>query len=441
MFGRNFLGSLFVIALFAIAECPAQPGPGAGAPSGPSNASFEGQLPPPYAGSPSSSGGNGRTIFEEIPDDRGWLFEGSPLSKAVENSFRHAFFRTEYLTWSFEPPGRVVLGENRLVSPGEPFSFGDPRVPFDATDPATNVTRNGFVPTMDSYNPSGNNGFRGTFGMPVGPGALEVSAFVFQKSNLTQDLTKLMAISLFGLPETVGLPSTAPIFIAQPVLVGGSLSKTSLVYTDTYRSALQTGVWGVEANYVFSPPNLGSGDPFTICPIAGFRYFDFQETLNQSGVYKFSTDGGVTTTDVLRRIDDSTFNHSYGPQIGLRTEVNFARLTIGAEPKIMLGLNSYTANLQTANIISPTEAPLRIRDDGTTFSPLADVKVYSRLSLTQNLGVFVSYNALWEGQVTRPFDNIVYNTTAGGAANDFKQNVTETDVVLQGMSFGAELRY
>lgn len=438
MFGRKSLGSLFVLAVLAPAVCMAQPGSGYGPPSGsprPMMLPSSGQYPPQYVGTPTQNGGNSRTIFEELPDDRGWLFDDSPLNKSLESSFRHAFFRTEYLLWGFGKPGRIQLSAPRLVSPTDPIATGESTDAFTATNPTTGQTGTATAPNLDSFDLGANNGFRGTFGMPFGPGAFEASAFIFQTSNDTHDFTNLI------IPAEVGPPAVEATFIAQPVLISGALSTDSLVYTESYQVSLKTAVWGTEANYVFAPPNVGTGDFFTISPIVGFRYFNFRETLNQSGVYQFSTNGGVTTTDVRRRIDASNGNNSYGPQIGLRTEVNIARLTIGAEPKIMLGLNSYTANLQTANILNPTETPLNIRGDGTNFGPLADIKVYSRFALTQNLGVFIAYNALWAGQLTRPYDNIVYNTAAGGAVNDFQQKVNTTDAVLQGMSFGAEYRY
>ena len=107
----------------------------------------------------------------------------------------------------------------------------------------------------------------------------------------------------------------------------------------------------------------------------------------------------------------------------------------------MLGLNSYKANLFTQNILSDTEPVLNIHDKETTFGPLADLKLYSRLALNQNLHVFASYNLLWAGMLTRPANNIVYNTSVITGAGAFQQNVRTTDAVLQGLSVGAEFRY
>lgn len=431
MFGRMSFGSLFVLALLAPGVCWAQAGYGYG-PAGPMASPYQGQYVPPTAGATTPNGGNRRTIYEEIPDDRGWLFDDSPLSKSLENSFRHAFFRTEYLLWSFSDPGRVVLGAPLL-------SGADPRNPANVpvNDRATGAPIGfGVVPTLDSIQLRGNNGFRGTFGIPVGPGAFEASAFIFATNSSNLNLTNQIK------PRDLNDPFSFATFVAQPVLVEGAPSIQSLVYDVSYQAQLTTKVWGTEANYIFAPPNAGAGDFLTFSPLVGVRYFNFQERLNQTGVYEQS-DGAVIPTfvAVTSRIDSSTINNSYGPQIGFRSEVNISRLTLGAEPKVMLGLNSYRTTLFTQNILSNTEPNLSVIDTKTTFGPLADLKLYSRFALSQNLHVFAAYNLLWAGSVTRPYNNVVYNTSVIAGTGAFQQNTRSTDVVLQGLSVGAEFRY
>ena len=259
MFGRMSFGSLFVLALLAPGVCWAQPGYGyapANGPSGPMMSPYSGQYVPQYSGAPTPNGGNNRTIYEEHPDDRGWLFDDSPLSKSLENSFRHAFFRTEYLLWSFGDPGNVVLGSQLL-------SGLDPRDPLNVpvNDRATGAPVGlGIVPTLDSVQLSGNNGFRGTFGLPVGPGALEASAFIFQTNTAQLDFTgSIVAVD----PDD---PFSVATFVAQPVLVEGALSDANLMYDVSFQAVLKTSVWGTEANYVFAPPNAGAGDFIYVPP-------------------------------------------------------------------------------------------------------------------------------------------------------------------------------
>jgi putative beta barrel porin BBP7 len=433
MFGRMSFGSLFVLALLAPGVCWAQAGYGYGPPNGPPGPmmpTYQGQYAPPMAGAPTPNGGNGRTIYEELPDDRGWLFDDAPFSKAIANSFRHAFFRTEYLLWSFRDPGRVVLGAELL-------SGDDPRDPLNVpvNDRTTGAPIGfGIVPTLDAVRLDGNNGFQGTFGLPVGGGAFEASAFVFANSSGVLNLTDQIKA------DDPNDPFDFATFVAQPVLVEGVPSIDSLVYDVSYLARLTTNVWGAEANYIFAPPNASAGDFLTFSPLVGIRYFNFRERLNQTGVYEFSDDL-INFREVTSRIDASTINNSYGPQIGFRTELNIARLTMGVEPKVMLGVNSYQSTLFTQNILSDTEPDQNFHDKETTFGPLADLKGYGRLALSQNLHLFASYNLVWAGMLTRPYNNVVYNTsviTGGGA---IQQNIRATDVVLHGLSVGAEFRY
>jgi hypothetical protein len=442
MSGRMSLGSLFVLVMLTPSLCLAQGGYGYDPNGAPPSGYFApppgqpGAQCPPGAMPPSGN----RTIYEELPDDTGWLHEDSPLGKALQDRFRHAFFRTEYLLWSVGDPGHTLLSESLPTDPTFPPTPTDPRIPFNVVDPVTGTAGTAVAPTLDAVKITNNNGFRGTFGMPFGPGAFEAGAFVLANSTAGFDGSSFITPG-----DPVGPPIVAPTFIGQPVLQEGvPVIGSVLLYQNSYEAVLKTGVWGSEANYIFAPPNAGSGDFITFSPMFGVRYLNFRETLRQHGSYQFVTDPTTlppTTIDVDRRIDASAINNSYGPQIGLRAELNAARLTIGVEPKIMLGLNTYKVALATENILSPTEPALSLRDSDTTFGPLADLKVYSRFALRENFHFFASYNFLWAGMLTRPHSNIVYNTSVITGAGAFQQNVHYTDAILQGLSVGAELRY
>lgn len=430
MSGRMSLGSLFVLALLVPGICWAQGGYGHGPAGGMAAPPAYGQWPPQYVSPAMPGAGLPRTTYEELPDDRGWLFDDSPVGDFLEERLRRAFFRTEYILWSVSGPGDTLLGE-------VPLAGNNPRLPFPAPDPVTGaIVGTATAPSLGEININNNNGFRGTFGAPVGPGAFEASAFILATSDAELNLTGRITPG-----DLVGPPIVLPTFVGQPTLVEGARSDTGLLlYTDSYEAVLRTSVWGTEANYIFNAPNANSGNPVTFSPLVGARYLNFRESLRQAGVYDFTNDGGVTFTPVERQINSSTINNSYGPQFGVRAEMNISRLTIGAEPKVMLGLNSYKATLSTRNILSPTEAPLNVSETKTTFGPVADLKVYTRFALSENVHAFASYNFMWAGLITRPDNNIVYNTSITGVG-DFRQNVNYTDAIIQGLSVGAEFRY
>ena len=227
-------------------------------------------------------------------------------------------------------------------------------------------------------------------------------------------------------------------FIGEPVNVPGTQSY--LLFTDSYQAVLKTSIWGSEANYILDAPNAGTGDLLTISPLVGFRYLNYLETFSQGGVYEVAvTDnlGNVTLTPNSRAIYSSSNNNSYGPQFGVRSEMSISKVTFGAEPKIMLGLNSYTASLTSIN--APFDGTNTTNSKkATVFSPVADLKLYTRVAVSKYAHVFAAYNVMWAGSLSRPYDSIGYNVNANGGGF-FTPSFT--DSIIQGLTVGGELRF
>ncbi|MBM4074987.1 MAG: hypothetical protein FJ267_05015 [Planctomycetes bacterium] len=422
MFVRWVLSSLFVLLFLTprIGSAQMHYGPPSGEFSPAPYSTYQ-QCGPGYGSG--GFGSHGNTVFEELPDDRGWMFGDSEMSRTLNRGFRHAYFRAEYLHWDLGKPGNSLLGEQLL-------SGDDPADGFQAAHTSTGIIGEAVAPTMKGINLDATNGFRGMFGIPIGSGAFEFTGMILKNGGVRRNLTDQIS------PADVGPPVALAQFIASPVTIGGALSNSSIVYTESYKAILNTSAWGGEANYVFNFSGPERGDVISFSPIVGARYLNIDESLNQSGNYNAGT-------IVNRRIESSTVNNSYGPQIGVRGEANISRLTLGIEPKMMFGVNTYEARLHTERVLNATEAVLNLEESKTTFGPIADLKLYSRFAMTQNFHLFASYNLLWAGLITRPFENIDYNLTTVGVAtvNDFKLDVNTTDMVLQGLSFGAEFRY
>ncbi|MDZ4688227.1 MAG: BBP7 family outer membrane beta-barrel protein [Planctomycetaceae bacterium] len=248
-------------------------------------------------------------------------------------------------------------------------------------------------------------------------------------------------------------------------------------FLNTYQAALKTSVWGTEANWISH--GYDDGSSFSFKPLVGFRYAYFAESLRQSGAYTFVTVNPVNNQPIFntipRKIDSSTVNNLYGPQLGVRAEMANKWFTLGVQPKVMMGLNSYKANLETANILRPSQEFLGQADPTTaaeflalgdvdqsltentsTFGVVGDLEVYSRVRLNNHLSAFVGYNFMWAGMITRPADNIVYNAnivpidptldpndnnTAARLDSDFQLKVDYSGAIIQGLTLGAELRY
>ncbi|OYW13055.1 MAG: hypothetical protein B7Z55_17500, partial [Planctomycetales bacterium 12-60-4] len=134
--------------------------------------------------------GPGRTIYEELPDDQGWLYQDSPFERLLKESFRHAYIRTDYLLWNVSKPGNNLIGSDTAivgladVNPNDPSDplypeattapyqfqpFIDPLIPFQVANPITNNQTYIAVvqPSLNDVRIDQNNGIRTTFGLPT----------------------------------------------------------------------------------------------------------------------------------------------------------------------------------------------------------------------------------------------------------------------------------
>ncbi len=107
----------------------------------------------------------------------------------------------------------------------------------------------------------------------------------------------------------------------------------------------------------------------------------------------------------------------------------------------MLGLNSYTASLSTINVPfdNPTSnTSFNFHKAATVFSPIADLRLYTRINISERMNVYAAYNLMYVGSISRPYDSIGYNITAGGNGL-FTPSFTDT--IIQGLSVGGELQF
>lgn len=393
-----------------------------------------------YAGYPGGYGGypGGPVRYTQLPDDEGWAFGDTHLERFLKETFRHAYFRLEYLNWSFSDPGNVTLGAPILNPTDVNNPIQDTSIPFDIFDPVTgNLLGQGVSPSLDGVKGIHNNGIRGTWGFNFDPFSVEASVFALQTAKAT-----VLPGNLPVVQETDFLGNTINrgLFVVQGVLVNGVPTADSyLIYDKSYSASVHTGIWGADGKIVLA--SYDTGGPMTVQPLLGVRFLNFNERLDQSGV--FSTPELVTGTGdpVQRRINAATQNYLYGPQMGVRAELPSKWITLGVQPTMMFGVNSYRATLTTQQIADANEAQQYERIVKTTFGPVFDMQVYARGRLTDYLSVFVAYNLIWAGSITRPADNIVYNVTATRNPSDFFQSVHFSDLVIQGVSVGGEVRW
>jgi hypothetical protein len=384
------------------------------------------------------SGPGGAVRYTQLPDDCGWGYGDTHLERFLKNSFRHAYFRLEWLNWSFSDPGNLTLGAPILDPTSVNNLYLNTSVPFDVFDPVTgNLIGQGVSPSLDGVKGIHNNGIRGTWGWAFDPVTVEGSIFALQTAKATVTPGDLPIIQQ---TDTLGNISNVGLFVVQGVLVNGVPTADGyLVYDQSYTASLQTSIWGTDGKILLN--SYETGGPLSLQPFVGVRYMNFNERLTQRGVYL--TPSLVTgTTPVERLIDADTKNYLYGPQAGFRAELPCTKwVTLGVQPSWMLGVNSYRATLRTQQIAGSADPSTYERIVKTTFGPIFDLQVYSNTHLTEHLSVFVAYNLMWTSFITRPGDNIVYNVTSTGTPSAFRQNITFSDLLIQGVSVGGEVRW
>ena len=239
---------------------------------------------------------------------------------------------------------------------------------------------------LTSIGQHGVNGIQTTLGLPTNFGSFEISGFTLEQSS-----DEIFASGFAG-------------------------SSTS------YFSRFVSDVWGADINFISDPVEPGEG--FKLRPMGGLRYFAIQEALKIPHVLPPSP-----------YIRSETFNNVLAPQIGLRTELVHRWFTIGAEPKVGFGVNTVQAEMINYGFLSTPAATAEEND--TTFAPFFDLDVYARVPFNEHFSLYVAYNLLLMGGVSRPMDNLVYDSVTP----NFHLDTDSRGFRLDGYTVGLEFTF
>ncbi len=326
-------------------------------------------------------------VTTSMTADEEW--EPGPLEKALEQLTRNMWIRTEYLLWEIDEPGDTLLGAPLA-------GIVNPRAPFEITDPVFGQpVGTARVPSLSDITFRDKNGVRGTVGVPLTFADWETSIWTLEKARDSHVARDIPSDPNADLPH----------FIATSTLVDGRVSDNVELYDDSFTATYTSKIWGAETKLVFNTDPSIEG--IRLQPMVGFGHLNIQEELQQRGVF----DSFDTLAPLTSEIDSDTKNHLYGPILGLRAEfiAPWQWITLGLEPKVMLGVDNYTAQVRTNNFRGPGDPEVITQEEKTIFSPVIEAAVYARFELTKRFTFHVGYNVLWAARITRPQDNILYN--------------------------------
>lgn len=356
-------------------------------------------------------------ITEQISGDRGFHYEDTPFDRFLTAAAKSTWIRVEYLQWNFDKPGGALLGSSvaGVVDPSRPFQV------TIAGQPATAQ-----VPTTRNLKFQDVQGIRGSIGLPTSAGTFEANYFAFGSSKSSEFLAVAPADPLA--PEL-------QVQFATSTRLDGQPSNNLFLYDSSFQFFQTTRMSGAEANWIANSP-YDTG--FIVRPLAGFRYIDARERLFQQGTFDQQ---GLLDPPLVSNINSTVINRIYAPQLGMRFEWVDQWFTLGFEPKVAFGVNQFDATVRTDRLRSAGDPTVITTDGGNQFAPIGDFSVYGKVHLRDNFSLFVSYQLMVAGGISRPAENIFYNDN--GSANP-AAIVVDPDfqrMVWQGLTIGGELRF
>jgi hypothetical protein len=278
-----------------------------------------------------------------------------------------------------------------------------------------------FVPDTDGFDLTGLSGFRGTFGLPTRIGTFELSSFVLQQG--THDLV---------INPRVDPTGPFLIYPALTLLDNGVPSDTNMILFDSsYNAELRSQMFGADASFVAGP--YSPNDEFRLHPTFGVKYVQFYED--------FSIRGEDFASGTNHVISAKGHNNFVTATAGLRLETHHEFLTLGFEPKLLLGINRHEDSVNTEEIYDPAEDPNFTGEEDTDFAAGLDLQVYAKIHVTEKFTIFTGYNALFLSDVARPFDMIRYNDAGLANPPDIVYEPKRESMTTHGLTVGGEIYF
>jgi hypothetical protein len=360
---------------------------------------------------------NGMTATSDTRDSE--PVDETPFEEILCRVARNVIFNIDYINWSIIDPHKTLIGAqptlDTLNQNFEGFTtlLRDPTQFFPVTNGLARAYDTGPISLYE------NSGIKGTLSLPLTFGSAELTGFGLQPAN--------SQVYLGGLPN--GTPPNQ-IFAAIPFKINEQPSSELDLFTQSFRAEYSSVVFGGEFNIVFNPIEPKQYG-LLIRPMLGFRYLGIQEQFDVQ-----AANLGVAATT----IDSRTFNNIYGPQLGLRLEFVTQWVTLGADPRVMLGVNQFASSVSSsdANFGSSGDSISSLR-----FTPVGALDLYAKIPIHDQVKLYFAYNLIGTGNISRPQEQIDYNLNEVNnvLTNDIHLNLSHSEFIVQGLSAGLEFNF
>ncbi len=370
-----------------------------------------------------------------------------PIEKFLTEVTSRSWLKMEFLMWENTAAGDTTIGAPvtglQLVVPDNSRQGID--VPVDINDNLNggNTVGATLFPTLTTIGGQDVPGVRGTWGVALNNADLEISFFGLERSSdsfLRNDIAGPRDI-LATINPTIdaSLGTTFNPNYAIPLLTDGLVTDVAavnaLIFNDSFQASLRTQLWGSEILLLSDKDIAGEGPSWQW--LGGFRYISLDEEFNAGGTF----DGRGLVPNRTTTIRSHATNHIYGPQFGGRAAFNTRWFTLSATPRVTFGLNDYTTSVN-ANALGT--GATRFGSNNVEFGTVTQLNLSGEVHLSTHFSVYGGYDFMWFPKVTRPQENIVYNSTnavGGGFTPDIRENVNFSNFLAQGISVGAVFRY
>lgn len=421
-------------------------------------AGYPAVCPPPHAGYAAP------TVDHYVSGSSDVWDESRPIERFLTNAVEQSWIRMEFLYMDFGDLGDGFVGASVSGLQSGPLSNQREGrdVPVDYSDNLNGGTPVGatLIPTYNGLDLDNIPGVRGTWGLKLDGAEMELSFFGTAQQNAVSDFGSLAEGRIaryaldntidpeLGLSQTPLLPGKKPFApnYAIPLSTNGVeqdfLGANALVFNDTLTLGMSSQVWGSELAFL-TPRRAPGGAGPSWQWLGGVRYLSLDEKFSIRGTNGTFNGTDAIVPDRFTAIDSTTVNNIYGPEIGARLALNSQYFSLSATPRVMMGLNDYTATV-ASDITGglPTSGERQSID----FATATQLNLLTEVHLNDHFSLYGGYDFLCITSITRPQDNVLYDSTVpalGGAATaDIRERTTLNDFFYaHGFSFGATFRY